>query len=373
MGERSLPGLGATDSDVVISRYEPERDGAALLEFRRDHYGPDAARAQGAYVDWQFRNAPQISQERLPLHVARKEGRIVGTMGTIGTSLVVKGERWPAAWVMDFAVRRELRRSGIGEAIALASRREPVTRLVIDATAAAKGIVARGGYRQIAELPLFVRPIDPVRWMRSRGIPAALGWLSSVAFARFAALDARSVAFARSERIELAETTAFDERADGIFAALSRSYPVFCRRDRLWLEWRFDRHPEPKRYRRYWLTQDGAAVGYAVLRRGTHHGALSGMLVDYLCAPRLVPALLSLCLQQFRASGAAVATCLHLNRLAAGSFRALGFFRRKSGWQFLVRPGSAADPAPVFDAESWFITAGDGNVDRDRNELADAF
>ena len=372
MDDRSVPGGAASTDSGLVSRYEPQRDRAALLEFRRDHYGPDAARAQPAYIDWQYRDAPQVAGQGSPLHLARKDGRVVGTMGTIRTSLLVKGQRWPVAWAVDFAVRKELRRSGIGEAIAVASRAaEPVTRLVIDASVAAERIVLRGGYRPVAEVPLYVRPIDPRRWLRARGMPAALARLSSAMLPAFAVLDSRSLAFARKERIELLETTAFDERADALFAAVSPSYAVLCQRDRSWLEWRFDRCPEPTRYQRCWLMRRGGVVGYAVLRAGTHHGAPAGILVDYLCAPALIPALLALCLQRFRAAGAAVATCLHLNVSAATAFRSLGFFQRKSSWHFLVRPRSLADPAAILEASNWFITAGDGNVDRDRIEVAE--
>jgi hypothetical protein len=160
------------------------------------------------------------------------------------------------------------------------------------------------------------------------------------------------------------ETPSFDERADAIFAALSNRYPVLCQRDRRWLEWRFERYPQPGRYRMYWVVRKGAAAGYAVLRAGTHHGIPSGVLVDHLCDPAVVPAMLALCMEQFRAAGAAVATCLQLDPLAGAAYRRLGFFRRNSGWRFLCRPTAKA--SAILDRGAWFLTAGDANVDRDR-------
>ena len=363
MGNPRLPDLG-----VEILRYrEPDR--AALLAFRREHYGAGSAQADGAYVDWQFRDAPGVAATGAPLHVAWKEGRIVGTIGTIRTSLHVAGRVVPACWVVDFAVSRELRRGGIGEALSAASRADGRTRLVIDATPATQGIIARAGHHGFGDVPLFVRPIDPRRLSRSHRLPRPLAVLAGATRPAFAALDAAALRSARSQRVELVETAALDERADALFAALAGRHPVICRRDRAWLEWRFQRYPRKGRYRLHWLMKGGEAAGYAVLREGVHRDLAAGVLADYLSPPELVPALLALAIERFRAAGAAVVTCLNLNPRAAGAFFRLGFFRRRSGWSFAARPESPSIGAAFFDRRSWFITAADSNVDREREAV----
>ncbi|HZR08108.1 MAG TPA: GNAT family N-acetyltransferase [Myxococcales bacterium] len=361
---------GPAAAGVTVSRYR-ESDRAALLEFRRDHYGADAAQADPAYVDWQFRDAPGAAESGAPLHVAWKDGRIVGTIGTVRTSVWVNGQPEPCSWVIDFAVHRDLRRSGIGDALAAVSRAEPRTRLVLEVTPAARGIAARAGHQVLGEVPLLVRPLQPARWLRSRGFPGPLAWISHAASPALAGLDALALRLARSERVELVETPSFDARADAIFAAQSRRYPVLCQRDRRWLEWRFERYPQPGRYRMYWVVRKGVAAGYAVLRAGTHHGIPSGVLADHLCDPAIVPAMLALCVERFRAAGAAVATCLQLDPIAGGAFRRLGFFRRNSGWRFLALPFPATKVSPLLDRGAWFLTAGDANVDRDRSASAE--
>src|ERR1700693_789649 len=368
MAEEIAAAAAAAAAGITISRYQ-ERDRPALLEFRRDHYGADAAQANPAYVDWQFRDAPGTQERGAPLHVAWKDGRVVGTIGTVRTTVWVKGQPEPGAWVIDFAVHRDLRRNGIGEALGAASRAERATRLILEVTPAARGIATRAGYRVMGDVPLLVRPLDAGRWLRSRGIPLPLAWLSHAALPALAALDALALRAARSERVELVEAPSFDGRADAIFAALSTRYPVLCQRDRRWLEWRFERYPQRGRYQMYWVVRRGAPAGYAVLRAGTHHGIPSGVLVDHLCDPGIVPAVLGLCLERFRSSGAAVATCLHLSPFSGSAFRRLGFLRRNSGWRFLTRPTFAAGGSPILDRGAWFLTAGDANGDRDRTPL----
>jgi L-amino acid N-acyltransferase YncA len=351
-----------------ISRYE-QRDREALLEFRRDHYGAEAVQADPAYVDWQFRDAPGIGEEGAPLIVAKSEGRIVGTIGKIRTLLYVRGKPAPAAWAIDFAVQKDLRRGGIGEAISAVSRQYGGTGLSLEGTPPSRGIAKRLAYGMIAEVPLFVRAIDPAAWLRSHNVPAPLAWFTRAALPVLAALDSVALRSARTQALELVETPAFDDRADALFAALSRRYPVLCRRDRGWLEWRFERYPRRGRYRLYWLLRAGEVAGYAVLRPGTHHGLPAGVLVDYLCAPELIRALLGLCIPRLREMGAALATCVHLNALGGGAFRSLGFLRRSSGWQFLVRPEPAALAPAILDARNWFLTGADSNVDRERDPL----
>jgi ribosomal protein S18 acetylase RimI-like enzyme len=301
--------------------------------------------------------------------VAWKDGRIVGTQGTIRTTVFVHGRPEAAAWVIDFAVRKDLRRSGIGEALGAASRAERRTRLILEVSPTARGIANRAGYGAIGEVPLFVRPVDPARWLRSHGVPEPLAWLSGAASPALAALDSFALRLARSEQVELVQTSFFDGRADTIFASLATRHPVLCRRDSSWLQWRFERYPQPRRYETYWVARKGAPAGYVVLRAGTHHGAGSGVLVDYLCDPGILRAVLGLCLERFRAAGAAVATCLHLNPSASGAFRRLGFLRRNSGWRFLVRPEPPALGPAILDARNWFLTGADSNIDRERGPL----
>src|SRR5581483_4269383 len=204
---------------VTVSRYR-ESDRAALLEFRRDHYGADAAQADPAYVDWQFRDAPGAAESGAPLHVAWKDGRIVGTIGTVRTSVWVNGQPEPCSWVIDFAVHRDLRRSGIGDALAAVSRAEPRTRLVLEVTPAARGIAARAGHQVLGEVPLLVRPLQPARWLRSRGFPGPLAWISHAASPALAGLDALALRLARSERVELVETPSFDARGRDLRGAV---------------------------------------------------------------------------------------------------------------------------------------------------------
>jgi hypothetical protein len=162
--------------------------------------------------------------------------------------------------------------------------------------------------------------------------------------------------------------TQFDERADQIWATAAPFYPVLCRRDRHYLNWRFARFPHAGRYRCLLFSCGQTPVGYAVLRVGEHNGLRAGYVVDFLCPPRWTYALLARCLQIFRRQRVEVVYCLHLNPATKGAFSALGFVRRSSGWPLMIHARDLSPQAVALlrDPRNWFLTAGDSDADRPR-------
>jgi hypothetical protein len=143
---------------------------------------------------------------------------------------------------------------------------------------------------------------------------------------------------------------------------------VIARRDARWLAWRFDRFPWRGRYRRFLLLERGAILGYAVLRLGPHNGIESGHLVDFLCPPRVVSALLEQVVATCREWGASAVYCLHAGERFRSAFVRHAFLPRKSGFVVMACT-TGLDPrhaAPVRDLRRWYLTAADSNVDRPR-------
>ncbi|HEX3593716.1 MAG TPA: hypothetical protein VHU80_01405, partial [Polyangiaceae bacterium] len=162
------------------------------------------------------------------------------------------------------------------------------------------------------------------------------------------------------------EIRSFDERVDEIWRAASPAYTVVVRRERNLLNWRFTNFPYPGRYRLFYFNRGGRTVGYAVLRTGEHHGSPAGYIVDFFCEPRWTYSILGLCVQHFAREGLASVYCLHSSPVGVAALIALGFIPRSSGWPFVanVRRLPAEASAVAADPRNWFITAGDGDVDR---------
>ena len=365
---------GTTDQPLGeglrLVRYAPELR-AAFLDFRRYHYGQASLLADPAYVEWLFgEGAPGAREKGAPLWLCEDRDQVVvGAQGLIRVALKVGQQTVPAAWSIDFAVREEVRKQGVGSALGAQSRKEVGTRLLLEGTPAAVRIALRVGWKAVCEVPLWVKPLDLGRFARRSEVDLAKRLAIGAAAPLLSILDRRALRAAVAAGVTLVPTAAFDERVDRIWQACAAELPVACPRDLAFLSWRFGQYPAEGRYRIHWLQRGGETLGYAVLRLGDHQGARTGFVVDFLCPRALLPALLARAVELFRAEGATIARCLHLGPHAARAFLPLGFFKRSSGWPFMVRTTDAAAEVAALmeDPAQWFLTAADSNVDRPRD------
>src|SRR3977135_3604380 len=150
----------ANSSRYSVLPYERcHRD--ALLLFRAAHYGLESLKKDPAYVDWLFEDQFQSQPGRTALFVCKDGQSIVGTQGLLHVTLKAGDRNIPTAWVMDYAVRKELQRnSGIGTAIALASCEGTTVTVATDISGAAVAIALKFGWQYVCDIPLWVRPLD---------------------------------------------------------------------------------------------------------------------------------------------------------------------------------------------------------------------
>jgi hypothetical protein len=354
-----------TSSEYAVVQYD-SRHRDALFDFRAAHYGAESARTNPAYVDWLYSDAYQAQPDRPALFVCISGERIVGTQGMLHVRLNAGDERLGAAWVVDFAVRKELQRqSGIGSSIGFASQQSTKVRLALDVSRAAVGVALRLGWQHVCDLPLWVRPLDLRKALPARSSGLMATGLGAIGQTGLDALLHRGLRIAHRRRLELIPTGAFDERADSVWSSVSSGYAVICRRDRAYLQWRFDRFPGADAYSRFWLKDANGVVGYIVLRIGEHKGRRSGFIIDYLCRPDDVSSLMAMALAVCRDAGAILTYCTTLHPSANTAFRPLGYLRRRSGWPFMIYTEQvAAHTARLMSKPSnWFVTAGDSNLD----------
>lgn len=351
-----------------ISPYESHhRD--ALVDFRNAHYEAGSFRTDLAYMDWLYLDTFQSQPGRPSLFVCEDGQRIVGTQGLLHVRLKAGTEKVSAAWVAEFAVRKELQRgSGIGSALARVSRESMKIRMAMDVSSAAIPMAIRDGWQHVCSVPLWVRPLD-ARQASLRRVPwfAKLG-LSAIMQAGLNAMLYRGLRIARRRRCQLVPTAEFDERIDAVWARVASEYAVICERSSAYLRWRFDRFPGCRSYERFWLQDDKEIIGYVVLRIGHHNGLRSAFIIDYLCHPAAAPSLMALALDICRSRKAAVAYCLNLNPSANAIFRPLAFLRRKSGYPFMIYTKEAPLDAARFmsTVSNWFVTFADSNLEHQR-------
>jgi acyl carrier protein len=363
--EGSRPPHGKMSLEPLVSQYRrTQRD--ALRAFCVAHYGCDTYRTDPAYMDWAYSDPFRCQDNRSPLYVCELGGRIVGAQCAASFELKAGEQQCRSAWITDFAVLKELQR-GIGTAIGKMSREANPIRFAMNVTAPAVALGLREGWQNICEVPTWARPLDARRTLEQRA-----SWIARVPVWFLAQMLLTSLLhlglrLAARARLHLVATEVFDDRADAIWSRVCASYQATCVRDKAFLQSRFDRFPRQGAYERYWLYQEETPVGYLVLRMGSHNGLSSASIVDYLCQPAMIGNLLALALNVCRHRGAAIAYCVTLEPTAGARLRPLGFFRRRTGCQFMAYVGECPEKmAQILSRPgSWFVTMADSNLDHE--------
>ena len=340
----------------------------ALLVFREAHYGANTYRTNPSYVDWAFSDAYQCQNDRAALYICEQGGRIIGAQAASYFQLKAGDKNVRSAWITDFAVLKEFQRTqGIGTAIVQVSQHANPIRFAMNVTPAAVALALKQGWKHVCEVPLWARPLDVGLILKRRMHTKGRVLLGLPAQALLDGVLEVNLRLAARAQIQLVATENFDDRSDAIWSRCDSSHRVACVRDKEFLQWRFDRFPRPNGYERYWLYQKGSAVGYLVLRFGDHNGLPSAFVVDYLCQPALLGRMLALALNVCRRRGAAAAYCATLQRNADGVFWRMGFFKRKSGWQFMAYTKKCSTEIAhiISEPRNWFITMADSNLDHE--------
>lgn len=356
--ERALEWYGAAD-------VEP------LLAFRREALGPGAPQARLDYLRWQSEQNPNTAPGSSNVLMFRWRDQIRGQISTIPAMLRAGASIYRAHWGVDLIVHSSWRGFGAGTVLTTKVAENTDVALGLAISEDACQSLARAGWTDLGALPLYVRPLNFAAALANR-LSARTGWLlGAIPDLGLRMFDgALGCAISALGDTHLIETSRFDERVDRVWRRVVHHYPVLCVRDQRTLNWRYAEHPVPGRYRIYWLARRGEVIGYAVLRVGTWRALRCGYVVDYFCAPGDVRTLFALCLGQLRRLGAALVYCLHVSPAADDALKSLGFVARNSGCRMMISVGEGArdGAALLADPSRWFITAGDGDVDRPATE-----
>lgn len=351
---------------AAISPYSPS-DRDEVLAFRREMYGATSTYADPGYLRWMYEWATDGDRSRGSMWLYRKDGKVEGQQGGLRVTVELRGRSYEAYWALDLVVNPRFQLRGIGAVLPEVAFGENAITLGTEVSDAARRSFLRAGWIDMGTLPLYVRPMSLARLARARGHRHAAAVLGTAGDLTLRTADRALHAAVRLSGVRLEPVRAFDDRSDRLWSEVAVHYPVACRRDAEFLDWRFARFPA-ERYRMYYAFRGRELVGHLVLRSGRWNGLPAGFIVDFLCAPRWTGALMAAALGEFRGEPLAAVYCLHLNPVSTRSLSALGFLRHDSGWRFMCRSHSLPPEAQaaLSDPRSWFLTWADSNLDRQR-------
>ena len=118
------------------------------------------------------------------------------------------------------------------------------------------------------------------------------------------------------------------------------------------------------------MTRDGDPLGWIVMRVEDERGLRAGHILDMLCAPEELDALLALAVAELRAREVDVVYCTLGAPGCDHALAANGFMRRDSGFVMMMFAPASADErtrALLGDPHAWFVTSGDSDLYRRRD------
>ena len=314
--------------------------------------------------DWVYSERPRAVGKPSELWLHRSAGRIDGQVGVVPVELKIQQASVNAGWVFDLAVDPSTRGRGTAGALVSVACERVQAAMALEVSGGGRHVLLRGGWSDLGGLPLFVRPVDAqVLPAGGRERVPVVGALGNLILSGVADSEARAPPSCAWCRVRSPASTNAPTRSGARHPARTRSSSdaiadcsIGASRD----------FPHRARYRLFYFLRNDKPVGYAVLRVGEHHGAPAGFIVDFFCRPRWTYGILAHCVRYLQREKVAAIYCLHLNPVTTAPLLALGFIPRKSGWPFVadLRRLSPDAVRLASDPRNWFITAGDGDVDR---------
>lgn len=329
-----------------------ETDDDAIRALLRRSY-PDNPKVDAAFTRWQYWANP-FGPTRSWVWV-EPGGRVVGHWSAVAVPLWLAGRPATGAKGVDIATDPDWRGRGLFSALArrlIADCRDAaVPALLSHPNPASAPAVARAGARQVARVPVWVRPLDP-GWLADRlRVPTS----AARALAR-AGFRPRSTPSAGSVRVEEVSDPPAD--IDELWATAASPRRFGIARDAAWWQWRYAQRPRrPYRILEARSAPTGGAAGRGRLRAAavtTVRPAVGGQfanVLEWLAADDAAAAAIGAALAEpggaARVDGAVVAalpgTELARHARRAG-FRRLPRALEPRPLRFLVTGGPAADP-----------------------------
>ena len=253
------------DRAWTVEAYRPG-DEAHILELFRREFGVERSEA---HWRWQFLDNP-YGGPFISLAWHRERRFLVGNQVLMPFPLNLGGTRALAGHSLDLVVHHDFRRQGVFEHTAKHAF----------ANLRAAGGVALVAFPNAASYPGFVRTLgwrrilEPVRWTLRLGVRgklarrlgAPLAALGDAAY-RAGTAAARGAALAAARRATPALAVAHADRlpdgVDALWAREARAAALSLWKDRTYLAWRYERHPD-HRFTFHALTRGGALAGLGV-------------------------------------------------------------------------------------------------------------
>lgn len=294
---------------------------------------------------WQFESNP-FGLPFTPILLVDSKDRVAGFNGVMAVRATDRGEDIRVLWSCDFYLAERWRGRGLGSVIKHELHKQSPVIMAFGVSDRASDVLRHLGWKP-DKSPRTFRMLRRRKGLRS-WLLSALQWLNRLSLTLSAAPDMPGV------RIEVCSRLPVAEQVDTLWELCAPHYGRIVRRDFIYLNWRYQRHPLG-RYGYVCAWEDDKLIAILVTRfcRQTLR------IVDY-CGPAN-----NLPLKR-AVVGAAVRHWPHANQVVSvtsdpelqKTFLAEGFVKLRGFPRFYIHEPGVENAS---DSSSWFIMAGDSD------------
>jgi FkbH-like protein len=341
----------------------------AFQQFISHSYHPQYVLAiNDPYLKWQFA-IPDAPTQPLRIRLAMIDGQIAGCLGYIPVQVNAAGQQYRGAWLANWMVAPEHRKSGLGPLLAREVTRDYQITLAAGANEEARDILSRMGYTDLGLLTRYVAVLDRLG-AAALTESGQLDWPNDASYPVIESqLHIVNVKSATDEFTNLWDRIMGSEPT---LAGTTRSAP--------YLNWRYLEHPQFP-YQLVAAYDGKQLVGYAVYRieQARDSEVRISRMVELVAEQTAQDVLVDHVLNQSRAENAVAVDFLCGTSRFEGLLTRFGFLpdydsrveqipvlyqpldRRRAGIRYLADLRNL--PAGTSITE-WYVTKSDGDQDR---------
>lgn len=350
--------------EIQIKQFELKEQ-EALLSFLRIAYADEPRKSDADYWKWHFCDAPLATPDNIPLWVVKSGDEIVGQLATIPVELKVNTNLTHAIWVLDFVVREDYRRKGLGKRLVLAAKETYPTMLTLGINEQSTAVFQSLNWKALGGVNRYQRLLFPGNAIREtakiESVRKAVNFL-------YAPMRPRISAFTKKQSAEreIKEITEFDAAFDDLWQRASKQWNCAVVRDARYLEWQFMKQPS-KKFNVLALYERGELVGYVVLfiRKPEYSNeppkaSIADLLYSSNNSTEVIDELLRAALRLAieRRVGSLVTDVLDAK--IEERLKKFGFWSIKNSPQFMA--SAVENQEFIYEQSNWFLTRGDSDV-----------
>jgi GNAT superfamily N-acetyltransferase len=301
----------------------------------------DFAQCKSPIFEWQFRLDANSHNDDFV--VARLDGRIVATLGTMPVEINYQGAPRRAFWIVDIFVSPDHRGQGIGRALIDHVGRRAQAQLVFGMSDASQAMFAGRGWPTDPHMRVFFLHLSE---------PGVLGLIKN---ARSRLASTRSPDSAGAPRMASCERVGAAE-LDELWGRVSSQFVSGVARTGAYLQWRYADAPNAC-YRWMAHERDGVLAAVAIFR----HDPTESVLADWcgpLDDPELLCNVMAAVVDELAARKTARIRCEANHPAIQRALASVGFVATRFESRFRLNiPGGESD------ATDWFLMTGDSDND----------